>query len=80
MKEIILNDVVYYAAADIIKELQISRQTFWRWRHDRKIPSGHRFRDRRLLYQQGEFAEICDYANKVESIPVKNDGQLNLFK
>lgn len=79
MKQIVLNDTVYFAAADIIRELQISRQTFWRWRHDGKIPSGHRFRDRRLLYQQEEFAVIREYATRVESAAAKDSGQLRLF-
>ncbi len=79
MNQIVLNDTVYFAAADIIRELQISRQTFWRWRHDGKIPSGHRFRDRRLLYQQEEVAEIREYATRVESAVAKDSGQLRLF-
>ncbi len=44
MNQIVLNDTVYFTAADIVRERQISRQTFWRWRQEGKIPSGHRFR------------------------------------
>jgi len=42
-----------------------------RWRQQGKIPAGHRYRDRNLLYTLDEVEEIRQFANRVEDI----DGQ-----
>ena len=74
-----IDGVVYVAAAEVAREVGVSRQTFWRWRRDGKIPAGHRFRDRQIVFTEREVEEIREHANKVEPISGNNEKQLNLF-
>ena len=70
----------YYSVAHILKSAGISRQTLWRWRQEGRVPSGHRFRDKQILFTAEELEQIRQYANRVE--PIGNDprSQLNLSK
>lgn len=74
-----IRGVRYFSAADIVKEAGVSRQTFWRWRQEGKIPIGHRFRDGRVLFTAPEVEAIRQYANRVDPIEQENIGQLALF-
>ena len=58
----------YWSAAELIRELHVSRQTLWRWRRLRKIPVGRRFRDGQILFTAAEADSIRHYANKVEPV------------
>jgi transposase-like protein len=58
----------YWSAAELIRELGVSRQTLWRWRRLRKIPVGRRFRDGQILFTPAEADSIRHYANKVEPV------------
>ena len=58
----------YWSAAELIRELRVSRQTLWRWRRLRKIPVGRRFRDGQILFTTAEAESIRHYANKVEPV------------
>ena len=58
----------YWSAAELIRELRVSRQTLWRWRRLRKIPVGRRFRDGQILFTAAEAESIRHYANKVEPV------------
>lgn len=58
----------YWSAAELIRELHVSRQTLWRWRQLRKIPAGRRFRDGQILFTTAEAESIRHYANKVEPV------------
>jgi len=58
----------YWSAAELIRELHVSRQTLWRWRRLRKIPVGRRFRDGQILFTTAEAESIRHYANKVEPV------------
>ena len=79
MKATKINGIEYFTVPDIIKELRIARQTLWRWRQQGKIPPGHRYRDRNLLYTLDEVEEIRQFANRVEDIGLANKNQLRLF-
>jgi transposase-like protein len=70
----------YYSVAQILKEAGVTRQTLWRWRQEGRVPAGHRFRDKQILFTADELEQIRQYANRVE--PIANDprSQLNLFK
>ena len=70
----------YFSVAQILKSTGVSRQTLWRWRQEGKVPAGHLFRDKQILFTADEFEQIRHYANRVE--PIGNDprSQLNLFK
>lgn len=74
-----VNGVEYFSAADVLKELGVSRQTFWRWRQQGKIPAGYRFRDGKILFTAEELKAIRQFANLVEPIDIRGVRQLNLF-
>lgn len=74
-----LNNRRYFAVNEVLVDIGVSRQTLWRWRQDGKVPLGHRFRDRQILFDEEEFHAIRGYATQVEPL----DGrarQLRLFK
>jgi hypothetical protein len=74
-----LNKRLYFSVNEVLDDTGVSRQTLWRWRQDGKVPLGHRFRHRQILFDQEEFQAIRGYANQVEPL----DGrarQLGLFK
>lgn len=58
----------YWSAAELTRELRVSRQTLWRWRRSRKIPVGRRFRDGQILFTIAEAESIRHYANRVEPV------------
>jgi hypothetical protein len=74
-----LKNRVYFSVNEVLDDTGVSRQTLWRWRQDGKVPLGHRFRDRQILFDEEEFHAIRSYATQVEPL----DGrarQLRLFK
>jgi len=79
MKATKINGIEYFTVPEILKELRIARQTLWRWRQQEKIPAGHRYRGRNLLYTLDEVEEIRQFANRVEDIGLANKNQLRLF-
>ncbi len=74
-----VNGVRYVQMSDVLEELEISRQTLWRWRHERKVPCGNRFRDGRLLFTEEEVEAIRAFANSVDPAPIPDDDQLALL-
>jgi predicted DNA-binding transcriptional regulator AlpA len=64
----------YVLASDIAEELGISRQTLWRWRQENKIPQGHRYRDRHVVFSEEDVERIRRFANKIEPILPSQDG------
>ena len=61
----------YFSAAELAKALGVSRQTFWRWGSDGKIPPGQRYRNKQLVFTQAEFDAIRDYAHRIEPVSKK---------
>lgn len=76
----ILEGKTYFSAADVARELGVSRQTIWRWQKDGKIPGGLRYRDHRVVYTAEEFSVIRDYAHRLEPIDTTPPAQLKLFR
>jgi hypothetical protein len=76
----VLEGTTYFSAADVIRELRVSRQTLWRWRGDGKIPAGRRFRGHRVLYTADEFDAIREFAHRLEPIDGTPPTQLKLFR
>jgi hypothetical protein len=74
-----LNNRLYFSVNEVLGDTGVSRQTLWRWRQDGKVPLGHRFRDRQILFDEDEFHAIRSYATHVEPL---DDGarQLRLFR
>ena len=58
----------------------VSRQTLWRWRQEGKIPPGHRFRNRHVVFTPAEVREIEQYANRIEPVEPPDIRQRDLFE
>lgn len=65
-----IEGVKYFLAAEIQRELGVARQTLWRWRKDRRIPQGCRYRDRQVVFTEEELDIIREYANRLEPAEV----------
>ena len=63
-----IDNVTYYSATEVIGTLNVSRQTLWRWRNEGKVPAGHRYRDRDVLFTSVEAEVIRRFANRIEPI------------
>ena len=63
-----VNDTTYFSVTEILPELSVTRQTLWRWRQEGKIPAGHRYRDRQVLFTANEVEEIKQFAHRLEPI------------
>jgi len=75
-----ISGVTYFTAADVAERLAVSRQTLWRWRQERKIPVGHRFRNRHVVFTPAEVKEIELFANRIDPIDPPTDPQPDLFQ
>jgi hypothetical protein len=69
----------YLITAEVLDGLKVSRQTLWRWRQQGKIPAGHRYRGREVVFSPAEVAAIREFANRVEPIEPGQNTQLGLF-
>jgi predicted DNA-binding transcriptional regulator AlpA len=74
-----IDGVPYFSAAEVIDAVEITRQTFWRWRREGKVPRGHRFRDGQVVFTEAELQEIQAHANHLEPISLASPDQLKLF-
>ena len=63
---LVIDGATYFSQADVERELGLPRQTIWRWRAERVIPQGQRYRGHRLVFTADEVARIRDYANRLE--------------
>ena len=63
-----IDGVPYVCLTDLLAELGLSRQTLWRWRQEGKIPLGHRYRDRQVLFNPQEADQIRRFASRLEPI------------
>ena len=75
----IVNEVSYLTASELLDQLDITRQTLWRWRQEGKIPAGHRYRGRQVIFSEEEVEVIKEFANRIEPIEGSVGGQMNLF-
>ncbi len=71
--------IKYLTATGVLETIDVARQTLWRWRHEGKIPAGHRYRGRWVVFNPEEVLEIQEYANRIEPIDNSEAGQLSLF-
>jgi predicted DNA-binding transcriptional regulator AlpA len=76
---VLIEDIRYYTAGEITKELGISRTTLWRWRSDRKIPAGRLYRGGTVVFTGEEFDSVRAFANRLEPVQGPSRDQMNLF-
>ena len=75
-----IKGVQYYTAPEVIEDIDISRQTLWRWRRQGLIPAGHKHRRTKVVFTAEDMAKIRDYADCVEPVNGDTDKhQLRLF-
>ena len=65
-----IDGVAYYSAADVARELGVSRQSLWKWRLQGKIPPGHRYRDRQVVFTGSEYQAVREYAHRLQPAAV----------
>jgi len=63
-----VNGETYLSTTEVLQQLDISRQTLWRWRQEGKIPPGHRYRDGKVLFTIHEVETIKQFAHHIEPI------------
>jgi predicted DNA-binding transcriptional regulator AlpA len=73
-----IRDQLYFSVNEVLADTGISRQTLWRWRQDGKVPAGHRFRDRQILFDEEQFEAIRTFATHIERLDAEAR-QLTLF-
>lgn len=70
----------YFTATEAAEDVGVVRQTLWRWRQEGKIPLGHRYRDRRILFSERELVAIREFAHKLQPLGIAEDpNQKRLF-
>jgi excisionase family DNA binding protein len=71
----------YYTNSEVSDQLNVSRQTLWRWREKGSIPAGMRYRTRQVLFTAEEVDAIREFANRLEPIEFGGGSvrQLGLF-
>jgi predicted DNA-binding transcriptional regulator AlpA len=69
----------FYTVSELAEELEVSRQTLWRWRTKGEVPQGRRYRNREVVFTESEAAEIRHYAYRLEPIDPAERDQLGLF-
>ncbi len=74
-----VNNIIYLTSTEHQEELNLSRQTLWRWRQDGKVSQGHRYRRHQAIFTPDETQAIRDYANQVEPIDPESCDRLSLF-
>jgi len=74
-----LNNRLYFSVNEVLVDTGVSRQTLWRWRQNGRVPPGHRFRDRQILFDEEEFHAIRSFATHVERLD-EGARQLRLFR
>ena len=76
-----IRNISYLSVSELLEELEVTRQTLWRWRQEGKIPAGHRLRNRMVVFSAEEVEEIKAFANQIEPIQPVGEGlsQLKLF-
>jgi len=70
-----VNDTHYYTTNEVAERLGITRQTLWRWRIEGRIPAGHKYRGRHVVFSYQELEEIKLYAHRMEPIELGDAGE-----
>jgi hypothetical protein len=73
---LILKDVEYLLAQEVADSAGVRRETVWRWRRQRKVPQGRKYRNC-IIFTAEEAVEIREYATKIQPL---EDTQVPLFR
>lgn len=71
--------IKYFSVVSVARAVGVSRQTVWRWRLARKIPSGHLYRNHQTVFTAEEFEAVREFANRVEPMGHPVSPQMGLF-
>ena len=74
-----IKGVTYYSVTDIHQDLDVTRQTLWRWRKDGKIPQGLRYRGHQIVFTKQEAEAIREYANRLEPAELSNSDKVKVL-
>lgn len=75
-----IKGIEYLTLSDLLSELNVSRQTLWRWRQEGSIPGGQRYRGRQLIFTHADANEIRAFAERIEPVEAGGNAQLPLFR
>lgn len=70
-KGILIGGEIYYAVADVLSVVHVSRQTLWNWRKKEMIPAGSRQR-KRVVFSAADLTAIAAYAARLEPVELGN--------
>ena len=77
---VVIETIRYFSAAELAKELRVSRTTFWRWRSEHGLPAGRKYRGGKMvLFTDIEVQAYRSFANRIEPIEGPNLDQMKLF-
>mgnify|MGYP003573555568 CR=1 FL=1 len=76
---VLVDGIEFLTLKEVVDAVGITRQTLWRWRQEGKIPAGHRFRARHVVFTPDEMQQIERYANRIDSIDTSEKRQRDLF-
>lgn len=74
-----ISGISYLRTTKLLDTVDVTRQTIWRWRQDGKIPTGHLFRGRQVVFSPDEVAAIEAYGDRIDPIDSAEAAQLSLF-
>ena len=63
-----IDGATYYSVDDVCRELEIVRQTLWRWRNSGRVPAGRRYRGRKIVFTHEEVEQVRAFANRLEPL------------
>lgn len=74
-----INGDRYVLATEAAETAGVTRQTLWRWRRDGKIPAGHKYRGRQIVFTYDELDLIQQFAERLEPADGAMEKQGTLF-
>jgi len=74
-----IKGLIYFSLAEVAERIDVTRQTLWRWRQDGKVPPGHKYRGRKVIYTPAELNAIERFANRIDPIEPSDKVQRDLF-
>ncbi|MEM1128388.1 MAG: hypothetical protein AAGI71_17215 [Bacteroidota bacterium] len=76
---VVLSGTTFYTLTEVVHVAGVTRQTLWRWRKARQVPSGQSFPGRHVLFTVDEAEAVYRYARRVAPTRLPDPEQLPLF-